>query len=309
MPRPSGRCARRRAEDATGVARQLGRRCGWGKLRPPSHRPWDVSALRAPGVLAAAAWPCSERACPRAAGALVQPIGEALASRVGAGPGQFLRGCASRARRLRTRGHPPAYQPSPGSAPVDGPVCERSCVRLNMSARGPALGVPECALVAVSVSLPTASTAVPVCALAPELTGFSSVCPACGHSVPLTAPWPARPLTSWKSPESGLRLRGPSAPHIQLSPSWPVFAHFGEEVEEVGGSGLWTPFAWLALSPWVPLISGSSAVQACCADTEHPQAVKGRLCLHLSLFLIFIYLKTLQKWEKFYKKSCIGKWA
>lgn len=149
----------------------------------------------------------------------------------------------------------------------------------------------------------------PVYALAPERTGFSSVCPACGHSVPLTAPWPARPLTSWRSPESGLRLRGPSAPHIQLSPSWPVFAHFGEEVEEVGGSGLWTPFAWLALSPWVPLISGSSAVQACCADTEHPQAVKGRLRLHLSLFLIFIYLKTLQKWEKFYKKSCIGKWA
>ena len=24
-----------------------------------------------------------------------------------------------------------------------------------------------------------------------------------------------------------------SAPHIQLSPSWPVFAHFGEEVEAV----------------------------------------------------------------------------
>lgn len=148
VPRPSGRCARRRAEDATGVARQLGRRCGWGKLRPPSHRPWDVWALRAPAVLAAAAWPCSERACPSAAGALVQPIGEALASRVGAGPGQFLRRCASRARRL------PAYQPSPGSAPVDGPVCERSCVRLNVSARGPALGVRECVLVAVSVSSP-----------------------------------------------------------------------------------------------------------------------------------------------------------
>ena len=58
----------------------------------------------------------------------VQPIGKALALRVGAGRGQFLRCCVSRARRLRTRRHPPAYQPSPGSTPVDGSVCERTCV-------------------------------------------------------------------------------------------------------------------------------------------------------------------------------------
>lgn len=132
------------------------------------------------------------------------------------------------------------------------------------------------------------------------------MCPACGHSVPLTAPWPARPLTSWRSPESGLRLRGPSAPHIQLSPSWPVFAHFGEEVEEVGGSGLWTPFAWLALSPWVPLISGSSAVQACWADTEHPQAVKGRLRLHLSLSFSYLFIWKLCRSGRNFTKSALG---
>ena len=149
--------------------------------------------------------------------------------------------------------------------------------------------------------LPPASAAVPVCALEPQRTGFSGVCPDCDHSVPLTAPWPPRPLTSWRSPESGLLLRGPSPLHIQLSPSWPVFAHFGAEI---GGSGLWTPLRPARPEPvgasdfWqlggAGLLGRHGAPSGCEGQTPSPS---------LALFLIFIYLKTLCRSGRNFTKS------
>lgn len=179
-------------------------------------------------------------------------------------------------------------------------LCVNARVCLNVSAHVPALGVRECALVPVSVSFPPRP---PPCLCARwSLSAPDS--PACVltvttpfHSLLLGLP----DLTSWRSPESGLLLRGPSPLHIQLSPSWPVFAHFGAEI---GGSGLWTPLRPARPEPvgasdfWqlggAGLLGRHGAPSGCEGQTPSPS---------LALFLIFIYLKTLCRSGRNFTKS------
>ena len=124
-----------------------------------------------------------------------------------------------------------------------------------------------------------ASTTVPVCALEPERTESPA------RVLPVTTLSHSLLLAS-------LDLLSPGGRRSLCPASWSQGPTHSVKLVLAGLCTFWRgnwwqwaldPFARLSLSPWLPLTSGSLAVQACWADTKHPQAVKGRLCLHLSL--------------------------